>query len=83
MTMFYKSLDIHTYVLNNELLFMAEYVGCFTDDSSRLYDFPSREHGWDPSDQTIAKCTSYCKSNKYIYSGIEVNFHNRRRKKLN
>lgn len=59
--------------------FMTGYVGCFKDDSSRLYDFPSRDHGWDPSDQTITKCTNYCKSHHYIYSGIEVKFNNRSR----
>ncbi|XP_063399121.1 uncharacterized protein LOC134683736 [Mytilus trossulus] len=45
------------------------YVGCFTDDESRLFDYPSTP--WGPTDQTIDKCMRYCKRRNFIYSGLE------------
>lgn len=54
---------------NNTIDFTA-YVGCFTDNEYRLYDFPNPI--WSPTDQTIDKCMRFCKRRNFIYSGLEV-----------
>ncbi|XP_076115453.1 uncharacterized protein LOC143083107 isoform X2 [Mytilus galloprovincialis] len=49
------------------------YVGCFSDDESRLYDFPNPS--WNQPDQTIDKCLRFCKRRNFIYSGLEFKTH--------
>ncbi|VDI02561.1 Hypothetical predicted protein [Mytilus galloprovincialis] len=49
------------------------YVGCFSDDESRLYDYPNPS--WNQPDQTIDKCMRFCKSRNFIYSGLEFKTH--------
>lgn len=53
---------------------LAIYVGCFKDDTDRMYDFPieKKKEGWIDGSMTINKCTEYCKFHKYIYSGLQV-----------
>ncbi|CAC5398106.1 unnamed protein product [Mytilus coruscus] len=45
------------------------HVGCFIDNSNRLYDFPNPP--WDIKQQTVSKCAGYCNRRNFIYSGLE------------